>query len=318
MNGVTARKAGGGTAVADAEDDGGDDVIEGEVADGNLVEAVAEDLGGGPELKGGELKADEDGAGNVEESGEEAAAEALPAGGGVGAGEGDGEVEEQRGLKRGGDDVGPVDDPVEGVELAGVLEGVEDEGDEAEDVEVGGFGGGPAAEQDVDADGQVDHGDEPEAVVDGAVGGLGDDLDFEGALGSAGSHGAEDGVGGVTPDAAAEELADEGFGTGCGVVVDGLEEVAFANACALGWGVVGDTLGEKHAVGFAPHDAVCGGFKAPVAAQIDGGQDAGGKGDDCQGDGKYPGLKVCLHYCAALLLRAMHVACQMNSRGWFR
>ncbi len=63
--------------------------------------------------------------------------------------------------------------------LAGVLEGVEDEGGQAEDEEVGGFGGGPAAEEDVQADAEVDQGDEAEAVVDGAVGGVEVDLDGE-------------------------------------------------------------------------------------------------------------------------------------------
>ena len=73
------------------------------------------------------------GSGQVEQgAGDPARAAALDVGV-VAAGEADGEVQEERRLERGGDDVAPVDDPVEGVELAGVLEGVEDEGDQAED-----------------------------------------------------------------------------------------------------------------------------------------------------------------------------------------
>ena len=130
----------------------------------------------------------------------------------------------------------PEDDEVERVELAGVLEGVPDERDQAEDEEVGRFRGGPAAEKDIQADRKVDERDEAHHLVVEAVGFGEDDLDVElNAATVAG--GAQDRVGGVRPDAGLHDGALRGAEARGGVVVDGGEEVALADAGALGGGV---------------------------------------------------------------------------------
>ena len=88
-------------------------------------------------------------------------------------------MQKERRLEGGGDDVRPVDGPVEQVESGGVFESVEDERDETEDVEVGGFGRGPSAEEDIQADAQVDHCDQAVDLEVGFVDGLEDDADIE-------------------------------------------------------------------------------------------------------------------------------------------
>src|ERR1700761_1562941 len=91
----------------------------------------------------------------------------------------DSEVKEQGGLDGDGCDVAPVNDGVEEVKLCRVLEGVHDEGDEAEDVEMRRFRRSPSPEEHVDAYAQIDEGDEAETLVDGAVRRFEDDLDVE-------------------------------------------------------------------------------------------------------------------------------------------
>src|SRR5215510_13152944 len=64
-------------------------------------------------------------------------------------GEGQYEVQEQGRLQQPRDFVAPIDVPVELVEFSGVVEAVEDEGNEAENVEVSRSGCSPPPEKDV-------------------------------------------------------------------------------------------------------------------------------------------------------------------------
>src|SRR5271167_3657124 len=80
--------------------------------------------------------------------------------------EGENEVKEQCRLQHSGSDVAPIDRPVEIVELAGVFEGIGNEGDETENIEVRGSGSRPAAKQDVEADAQIDKRNQPQPVVE--------------------------------------------------------------------------------------------------------------------------------------------------------
>ena len=79
-------------------------------------------------------------------------------------------MEEQSRLQDTGDDVGPEHELVNEVQLARVLKSVESEGDEAEKVEVGGARSGPAAEKDVQSDGEIDETDEAQPLVPTAIG----------------------------------------------------------------------------------------------------------------------------------------------------
>ncbi len=91
-------------------------------------------------------------------------------------------MQEQGRLQRLGHHVGPEDDLIEpvpgavGVDLAGVLERVEREGDQAEEVKVSGARRPPAAEQDIEADDQVDKPDDSQALGQAPVRRLGVDL----------------------------------------------------------------------------------------------------------------------------------------------
>ena len=79
-------------------------------------------------------------------------------------------MQKERGLQRAGDNGGPVNRPVQGVQPARVPKGVHDEREETEDVEVGGVGRGPASEQNVQADAEIDHRNQPHARVHRGVG----------------------------------------------------------------------------------------------------------------------------------------------------
>ncbi len=111
------------------------------------------------------------------------------------------EVQEQRRLQHSGGDVAPIDDPVEIVQLAGVLEGISDERDETENIEVRRAGSGPAAQQDVEPDAKIDERNQSQPVVERA---------FRGNQNHAGIERhrlPEQGIRGLGPDAVAVELA---------------------------------------------------------------------------------------------------------------
>src|ERR1700677_4679965 len=62
-----------------------------------------------------------------------------------------------------------IDDPVEDTRLSRVPEAIEDEGCQAEDVEVDRLWRSPSSKQHVDPDTQVDHRDKSQALIDGSV-----------------------------------------------------------------------------------------------------------------------------------------------------
>src|SRR5208283_5968204 len=80
-------------------------------------------------------------------------------------------------LQRLGHDIRPEDGPVQRIELAGVLERVPRERNQAEEVEVGGAWGTPAAEENVEADDQVDEANEAQPLVQAPVKRLGNYFD---------------------------------------------------------------------------------------------------------------------------------------------
>ena len=180
---------------------------------------MTQDLGCGPEVDGCALQADEEDV-RARRAGRSGAADrALALIGREVVGEADRKVQKERRLERRCGHVAPVNDPVEGVEFAGVTEGVQDERNQAEDVKMDRLGSRPAPEEDVDSDTEIDKRDEPEALIDGTVFGLEDDLDIETWLrlevGGV-RNGPKDGVGCMGPDAAAEHFADQRGETGVG------------------------------------------------------------------------------------------------------
>src|SRR5882724_3136883 len=76
-------------------------------------------------------------------------------------------MKQQSRRKQASDDAGPIHLIVEGIELAAVLEGIEDEGNQAEDVEMNGTRGIPAAHENEKSDEEVQKTDEAAVIFDG-------------------------------------------------------------------------------------------------------------------------------------------------------
>ena len=299
------------TAGAQEENGRGPHVIKRHVGVSDLVKTVQQGLSGGPAGDSDDLQAYKVEAGEVKQ-GSQGIAAPKPSAIGHSIREGESEVEKERRLHGRGDDVGPVDYLIEGVQLACVLEGVEDEGDQAENEEVGGFRGGPATEQDVQADEQVDNGDEAQAVVDGFIRGLEDDaLDFESRY--AGGHvtfveRAEDGVVGLAENAVVEDAPFEPGQAGDRAVIDGLEEIADADAGLTARGVCRDVLGAKTGGRFHPPDSVGWDAVGRLRCEIKPGEHTRSQGDGGQHHGKNPSLECVLHSYPST--HHMHVADQ--------
>ncbi len=97
------------------------------------------------------------------------------------------------------------------------------------------------------------------------------------------------------PDAVAGDLAHEGSDAGCGEVIDGLKDVAFANAGAVAGRVCGDLLGAESAGCLYPPDAVGGDGVAGRVDEVEGCEDTGRKGGGGQQDDKDPRLERISH-----------------------
>ena len=78
-------------------------------------------------------------------------------------------MQEHRRLQYPGNDIAPVDDPVEVVEFSGVVERVRDKRNYAENIEVRRTCRRPPSQQYVQADPQIDQRDETQIVVQRAV-----------------------------------------------------------------------------------------------------------------------------------------------------
>ena len=171
-----------------------------------------------------------------------------------------------------------------------------------------GFGCCPAPEEDVEADEQVGERDEAEAVVAGAVDGLEDDLDVEfgwldcggrswlGA-GGGGAGRTQDGIVGAGEGAVGEKATLVGGDARDRVVVDGLHDVALADAGALALGLGGNAGGAEAGSGFDPPDAVGGDAVGGLGREIQPGEHTGSQGGRGQNHGENAGLESILHRC---------------------
>ena len=124
-------------------------------------------------------------------------------------------------------------------------------------------------------------------------------------------QGPEDGVGGVGPDAVVVDHVLERGEARRGMVVDGDEDVALADAGALAGGVGGDAVGAQAALGFDPPDAVGGDVEVVLVGEVNAGEDADRKGRDCEGNGQNSSLEGGFHWAIGSV---MHIACQMEVR----
>src|ERR1700679_2676851 len=81
-------------------------------------------------------------------------------------------MQKQRRLQRLSQDLAPVDCPVKCIELAGVIERIQDKRGQAKDVKVGCPRSRPPPEENIEPDRQVNQRDEPETLILASVGGL--------------------------------------------------------------------------------------------------------------------------------------------------
>ena len=89
-------------------------------------------------------------------------------------------MQEQSRLQDPGDNVAPVDGPIEVVQLAGVFERIRDERYQAENVKVRRTGCCPAAQQHVNADAQINQSDQPQPIIQRAIRGNQKDFRVQG------------------------------------------------------------------------------------------------------------------------------------------
>ena len=113
----------------------------------------------------------------------------------------------------------------------------------------------------------------------------------------------------MAPDAAVKHLLNERGETRGGTVVDGLEDVAGADAGTLAGGVGGDTFGAETGGGFDPPDAVGGDVEVAFAMKIDCCEHAGRERRQSQGNRKDASLEGVLH---RLCRRRMHLWGQID------
>ena len=137
------------------------------------------------------------------------------------------------------------------------------------------------------------------AVIDGAVDGFEDDLDVEpgGGWGGRGAPlcGAIDRVVGLGEDAVVKELTLVGGEPLDGVVIDGDDEVALADAGVLALGIGGDVVGAKAGWGFHPPDAVSGDAVGGLRGDVEAGEHTGSERGRSQDDGENARLESVLH-----------------------
>ena len=203
--------------------------------------------------------------------------------------EGENEMQEQSRLQHSGGDVPPIDRPVEIVQLAGVLEGIGDKRNQAKDVEVRGPGSSPPAEQNVEADAQVDEGNQPQPIIERTLGRNQDDAGIE-------RNGLpEQGIRGFRPDPVTVELAFQPRQGLDFLAVDGNELVAGLDATP-GAGAAGvEPVSRKVSPIFDPPDTVVGNQELPLGLEIEAGKNDRSYRQKKQQDGDRANLAFPVH-----------------------
>ena len=161
-------------------------------------------------------------------------------------------MQEQCRLQDPRDDVAPVNDPIEIVQFAGVLERIRDERNQAENVKVRGARRGPAPQQNVHADSQINQGDQPQPNIQRAVGRNQNHARIQ-------RHRLPDQrVRGLRPDARMVELAFQPGGVLDFLAIDRNQLVAGLDA-AFAPARSDRTVGDQASILFGPAHAVVGG-----------------------------------------------------------
>ncbi len=198
--------------------------------------------------------------------------------------EGQRKVQEQRRLQQPRDYVGPVHNPVEVVELAGVVERIENERYQAENVEVRALGRSPASQQDIQADAQVNQRDQPQSAVKRPIGGSQNQRRFyRDTL-------ANQRVVGFRPHADAIQLPFHSTDISHIAAANGQQPVAGLDSSFLAGAIGIDPLGAQMGAIFYPPNAIVGSKNFTLFLEINPGENDGGNAEERQENGKKPGL----------------------------
>ena len=207
----------------------------------------------------------------------------------LGLREGQGEVQEQRRLQQPGHHVRPVDALVEHAPVPHIMEGVENEGDQAKDVKMGGLRGAPASQQNIQANAKIDQGDKAQADVERFVRRHQDDghiqRDFV----------AHQGISSAGPDAHAEAARRQLRNGVDGLVIDGDQFVALLDARFLSRTVRQDPLGTQPSFVLHPPDAVVRNLGLHLLAEVQHRADDRREGQKAQQHGRKADLELALH-----------------------
>ncbi len=213
--------------------------------------------------------------------------------------EGQDEMQEQCGLKQPCRNVAPVDNPVKLVQLSGELEGVKDERDQAENIEMRGTRRRPASQQNIKPDPQIDQGDEPKPVVQRAFGGNQDDGRVQR------DRLPNQGVSRLRPRAHAVNLPHPGGGVLYVVLVDGDQLITGSNPGLLARAVRLHPVGDQASLASGllhPPDAIRRNLELGFFLEIDPGQNDRGRGQKNQQTGCKADLEVPVHRPQRLLV----------------
>src|SRR5579862_8761715 len=159
-------------------------------------------------------------------------------------------MQEQRRLQQPRRDVGPEDDPIEVVQLSGVVERVKDERDQAENVKVRALRRGPAAQQDVNTDTQVHQRNYAQRQKQRAIRGGEDERSFKG---NAVAH---QRISRLRPDTHRVELTLESADVSDVLALNGYQAVAGLDAGLLSGTVGLDPLRFQLTAGLDPPNPV--------------------------------------------------------------
>ena len=188
------------------------------------------------------------------------------------------EMHQQRRLKKHGDDVGPVNGPVERIQFAGVVKGVENEGDQAENIKVDGARRGPAAHKNEQADKEINEPEDAQIVFNGGrlFGRDGDQLDveyFSGALDLV----ARLEILAQLPERPGDLRRAVDFGG-----IDGADDVTALDAGLGRWGIRSDVPGFDARRGVDPGDAVVRSGELQALLEVQAGKNDGGESKNRQ------------------------------------
>ena len=178
-------------------------------------------------------------------------------------------VQEKRWLQQPRDFIGPQDDPVKSVELAGVVKRVENERYQAENVKVRRAHGGPAPQQHIKTDAQVNERDQPQPIVHGALGRSQHHFHIQR------NRAADQRVGGLRPDTGVVELARHRRRRVDRAAVDADNLVLAADSGPLCWTVWFQSIRHQVAISLNPPRAVVGNRRLMLGLVIETGKKHG-------------------------------------------